>query len=179
MQSRNRAVELADLENLLGRSFDPMKDSSPTRKDDAVNLVISVDRTSACGVCVGLTVGHSSPMLLGRIQEVCIKLDAQYACPGSYFIRTKSRECADILSLFYPLTRVVYEPVNYTEEPYCDWGALLVPGVEHSWEIHPDYEVQGLVGMSNIALVLLNRKTGGIIEVPVTVELEQLIPHIV
>lgn len=179
MQSRNKAVVLADLENLLGRPFDPSIDVSPTQKDDAVNLVISVDRTTAQGVCVGLTVGHSSPMILGRIQEVCIKLDAHYLRSGSYYIRTMSRECADILSLFHPLTRVIYEPVNYTEEPFCDWGALLVPGASHTWEIHPDYELQGLVGTSSVSLILLNRKTQGIIEVPVTVELEQLIPHIV
>jgi hypothetical protein len=119
-------------------------------------------------------------MTLGRIQDFSAKASANgSAHEHSFCVTTRSRECADILSLFYPLTQTTYEPTSFTEDNYSTWGPLLVKGTEYKWEVHPDYDVLGIRGQHSPVLAIQNLKTKGVIEVTITAELEQLIPHIV
>ena len=177
MRDRNRAVTLADLEMLLGHPYQPLEGYKWADTD--LRLVIENNRSTAHGVIVGVAVGNGCPQILGRIQEVSIQLNSHTADAGCYYIRTCSRECADILSLFHPLTRVVYDPVDYTKESFSDWGPLLVPGTDKAWEVSSDYEVLGTRGTLSLVLLLKNLKTDGVIEIPVTAKLEELIPHVI
>lgn len=172
-------VLLDKLEELLGRKYDSNNDTNLMHEFESqrVRLVVEYFDNSNRGMAIGIRVGNDPMRLLGRIVEF-----SAHATSTSYGLQafkavTKSRECADTLSLFYPLTHVIYEPISYTRE-IGDWGALLVPDGE-VWQINPDYEVLGILGGVNAFISLRHKKTQGIIEVPITPELEQLIPNIV
>jgi hypothetical protein len=172
------SVSIEKLEKLLGHTYDSANDTNLVGDvTKQVHLVVEYFGNSTQGLSIGIRVGNDPMRLLGRITEFSAHATPTGNGTQSFKVVTKSRECADILSMFYPLTHVIFEPISLTMEP-TPWGPLVVPEGT-SWRISSDYDVLGIMGGVNAVLSLRNKKTNGIIEVPITADMENLIPSLV
>lgn len=170
------------VEDLLRVDPTASLDGSPElRKTGHVHLVIQYIQPTIQGICIGYCIDDKPMVLLGRLLEFSCHASTHQGCGhGSFRVITNSLQSADILSLFHPLAHITYQPIDPTRATATDPHALLVPGTKRCWELHEDYEVVALRdGGTSLVLVLRNLKTKGVIDVPVTMELAQLIPHII
>jgi hypothetical protein len=169
----NQKVSIEKLETLLGYPV-AGNEVHTTHEETEVRLVIEFANKAASGIRLAVITGETNTWVLGRILDLDCSISSSGGCVLK--VRTRSRHTADMLSLFYPMTQVTFEPL---ETELKNSAESILAFLDGRWELDPDLELLEVTEGVSVYLRLKNRRTQGIIQVPATAKLEEMIPHII